>query len=54
MKLHSKQQGHGEDVITLHGLFGSLENLGMISPGLAPSFRMHGLDLRNHGRSPHC
>ncbi len=54
MKLHSKQQGHGEDVITLHGLFGSLENLGMISRGLAPSFRMHGLDLRNHGRSPHA
>ncbi len=53
MKLQVKQQGQGDDVITLHGLFGSRENLGVISRGLAPSFRVHGLDLRNHGRSPH-
>ncbi len=40
-------------MISLHGLFGSQENLGMINRGLAESFRVHGLDLRNHGRSPH-
>ena len=53
MKLYARQQGQGADVISLHGLFGSQENLGMINRGLAESFRVHGLDLRNHGRSPH-
>ena len=53
MKLYARQQGQGPDVISLHGLFGSQENLGMINRGLAESFRVHGLDLRNHGRSPH-
>ena len=53
MKLYARQQGQGADVISLHGLFGSQENLGMISRGLAESFCVHGLDLRNHGRSPH-
>ena len=53
MKLYAKQRGHGGDVITLHGLFGSHENLGVINRSLASSLRVHGLDLRNHGRSPH-
>ncbi|USE35116.1 alpha/beta fold hydrolase [Endozoicomonas sp. SCSIO W0465] len=53
MKLYARQQGQGADVISLHGLFGSQENLGMINRGLAESFRVHGLDLRNHGRSSH-
>lgn len=55
MKLFARQHGQGQeaDVISLHGLFGSQENLGMINRGLAESFRVHGLDLRNHGRSPH-
>lgn len=53
MKLYARQQGQGADVISLHGLFGSQENLGMINRGLAQSFRVHGLDIRNHGRSPH-
>ena len=45
--------GHGEPLIMLHGLFGSLENLGGIARLLADSFSLHLLDLRNHGRSPH-
>lgn len=53
MKLYAKQRGQGADVISLHGLFGSQENLGMINRRLAESFRVHGLDIRNHGRSPH-
>ena len=53
MKLYARQQGEGADVISLHGLFGSQENLGMINRGLAQQFRVHGLDVRNHGRSPH-
>ena len=40
-------------MITLHGLFGSHENLGVLNRRLASSLRVHGLDLRNHGRSPH-
>lgn len=54
MKLHARQQGTGEPLIVLHGLFGSQENLGMISRGLAQSFSVYGLDVRNHGRSPHA
>lgn len=53
MKLHTRTQGNGEPLISLHGLFGSLENLGMINRQLASDFCVHGLDLRNHGRSPH-
>ena len=53
MKLFSRQLGQGSDLISLHGLFGSLENLGMINRGLSKSFCVHGLDIRNHGKSPH-
>ena len=53
MKLYERQQGHGPDVVSLHGLFGSQENLGAINRSLAEQFRVHGLDVRNHGRSPH-
>ena len=54
MKLYARQQGEGEPLISLHGLFGSQENLGMINRSLAQSFCVHGLDVRNHGRSPHA
>ncbi len=54
MKLYARQQGAGEPLISLHGLFGSQENLGMINRSLAQSFCVHGLDVRNHGRSPHA
>ncbi len=37
----------------VHGLFGSLENLGVISRLLADNYCVYALDLRNHGRSPH-
>lgn len=53
MKLYARQQGEGTDLISVHGLFGSQENLGAINRQLADSFRVHGLDVRNHGRSPH-
>lgn len=54
LKLHAKQSGTGRDLILLHGLFGSLENLGAIQRQLSERFRTHALDLRNHGRSPHA
>ena len=51
--LYSRSQGAGEHVIMLHGLFGSMENLGAIAKPLAEHFTVHSLDLPNHGRSPH-
>ena len=53
MKLYARMQGVGPDLISLHGLFGSQENLGMINRSLSNTHCVHGLDLRNHGRSPH-
>ncbi|WP_422132660.1 MULTISPECIES: alpha/beta fold hydrolase [unclassified Endozoicomonas] len=53
MKLYARQQGEGEHLVSVHGLFGSQENLGAINRQLAERFMVHGLDVRNHGRSPH-
>ncbi len=53
VSLHHRVSGAGEPLLMLHGLFGSLENLGSISRLLADQYQIHGLDLRNHGRSPH-
>ena len=52
MKLYSRQQGQGINIISVHGLFGSQENLGGINRRLVDFFCVHGLDVRNHGRSP--
>lgn len=46
--------GQGEDVLLLHGLFGMGVNLRGVAKALEGQFRVHCLDLRNHGRSPHC
>lgn len=40
-------------VIAIHGLFGSLENLGVITRQLAEDYCVYSLDLPNHGRSAH-
>lgn len=53
LELNARITGQGDPVVLLHGLFGSLENLGGIARQLAPHFEVHALDLRNHGRSPH-
>ncbi len=54
VELHYQQLSqHGEPLIMVHGLFGSLENLGVISRLLADDYRVYAVDLRNHGRSPH-
>ncbi len=53
MPLHHKKQGQGDAVILIHGLFGSLENLGALAKGLAEHFCVYSIDLPNHGRSPH-
>lgn len=51
--LHFEVYGHGEPLIILHGLFGSLENWHSTRDRLAGHFRVFTLDQRNHGRSPH-
>jgi esterase len=58
VSLHSQITGataKGDDpVILLHGVFGSLENLGVVARALSQTREVHALDLRNHGRSPHA
>ena len=53
MDLHWRVQGAGAPVVLVHGLFGSMENLGMLARALAEHFKVYSLDLPNHGRSPH-
>ncbi|WP_111493854.1 alpha/beta fold hydrolase [Marinobacter bohaiensis] len=53
LDLHHRVVGEGDPLIVLHGLFGSLENLGGITQRLSDRWQIHALDLRNHGRSPH-
>lgn len=40
-----------ENLVLIHGLFGSLENLGMIARLLKPYYTVYSLDLPNHGKS---
>lgn len=51
--IHYRAAGEGPPVVLLHGLFGSLENLGSLARALAETFRVYSLDLPNHGRSAH-
>lgn len=53
VRLHHRITGEGRPLLLLHGLFGSLENLGGVNQRLQDGWQIHGLDLRNHGRSPH-
>ena len=52
-KLHYQEAGQGEAIILIHGLFGSLENLGMIAKALKANYRVISVDVRNHGQSFH-
>lgn len=54
VSLNHRVSGSGKPVILLHGLFGSMENLGGVAQRLQDDFQIHALDLRNHGRSPHA
>ncbi|MCH7672918.1 MAG: alpha/beta fold hydrolase [Proteobacteria bacterium] len=55
MQLNYRQYStQGKALIILHGLFGSLSNWGWHSKQLAQTFAVYGLDLRNHGDSPHA
>ena len=51
--LNFKEHGQGPAVILIHGLFGSLDNLGLLARALCEHYRVISVDLRNHGASFH-
>ncbi len=53
MTLYFQENGSGEPVVLLHGLFGSSTNLRGLARRLADRFRVFNVDLPNHGRSTH-
>ena len=54
MKLHFQNYStSGEPLFILHGLFGSLNNWNWHSKQFSENFSVYGVDLRNHGESPH-
>ena len=54
MKLNFKQYSdRGKPLLVLHGLFGSLQNWSWHCKKLAEDYAVFGLDMRNHGASPH-
>ena len=55
MKLHSKIYGDkGPCLIVIHGLFGMSDNWNTLGKQFAKYCKVHLVDLRNHGRSPHA
>ena len=52
--LNSETRGSGEPVVLLHGLFGSASNLLSLGRSLEAHYQVVRMDLRNHGKSPHC
>jgi esterase len=53
MKLNFVRSGNGSPVLVIHGLFGSLSNLGGLAKALSEHYSVYAVDLRNHGDSPH-
>ena len=54
MRLFSKTYGEkGQDLIVIHGLFGMSDNWNSLGKQFSKYCRVHLIDLRNHGRSPH-
>ncbi|MDF2411269.1 alpha/beta fold hydrolase [Aeromonas sp. 2HA2] len=51
--MNFKEQGQGPAVVLIHGLFGSLDNLGLLARTLSEHYRVISVDLRNHGASFH-
>lgn len=52
-KEHARQPGLGPPLVVLHGLFGTWDNWGTQIRRLAEHRDVYGLDIRNHGESPH-
>lgn len=54
MELYSKIHGEkGQELIIIHGLFGMSDNWNTLGKKFSKYCRVHLIDLRNHGRSPH-
>ena len=53
MKLNYLLRGNGPTILLIHGLFGSLDNLGVLAKDLLTDHQVLQIDLRNHGLSPH-
>jgi esterase len=51
--LNYQQLGQGENIVLIHGLFGSLENLNMVAKSLSQHYCVTSIDVRNHGNSFH-
>ncbi len=51
--LNYKIEGAGQPVVLLHGLFGDMNNLGVLARELKEQYQVVSVDLRNHGRSFH-
>ncbi|WP_180128048.1 MULTISPECIES: alpha/beta fold hydrolase [unclassified Acinetobacter] len=49
---HQKLESETHPLVFIHGLFGSLSNLGMLARAFQNSHSVIQLDLRNHGKSP--
>lgn len=54
MKLYSRIHGDKEqELIIIHGLFGMSDNWNTLGKQFSKYCKVHLVDLRNHGRSPH-
>lgn len=51
ISLHDSAIGEGPNVVLLHGLFGLGGNLGALARSLQDRYRVHSVDLPDHGRS---
>ncbi|MGL4959240.1 MAG: alpha/beta fold hydrolase, partial [Plesiomonas sp.] len=49
--INYKQQGQGPTLVLIHGLFGTLDNLGLLARDLVKDHHIVQVDLRNHGQS---
>lgn len=53
VQLNYKLEGEGHTIVLIHGLFGNLDNLGLLARDLKTDHQVLSIDLRNHGVSPH-
>lgn len=53
MRLFFREQGKGQPIVILHGIFGSSDNWLTQAKILGEKYRVFTIDQRNHGQSPH-
>lgn len=52
-EIHKNQNSERTPIVFIHGLFGSLSNLGMLARAFLDTHTVVQLDVRNHGKSGH-